>query len=162
MSTVYHCCKRLKDVNGTLDVVHYANSEKEAVEWLENNGGGVYKNTLHNFEMNVAPLLPVRKGYLKKDMQERYNSKRAWFVNAWRIVDANGKDMVQPWSVTKGDAIKIAKALNIQLCNLHEFRRKKKPWSLKPFKPKNIDYSSIGKPRLSGYDNPEPYCPEEE
>lgn len=57
----------------------------------------------------------MRTGYLKKDRQERSNLKRAWFVNAWRIVDAQGRDMVQPWSNTKTDARQTAKALGIKL-----------------------------------------------
>jgi len=54
-------------------------------------------------------------GFLKKDIMERYNLKRGWFVNAWRIVDATGRDMVQPWSNTKTEARETAKALGIIL-----------------------------------------------
>lgn len=54
-------------------------------------------------------------GYLKKDRQERFNLKRGWFVTAWRIVDAEGKDLVQPWSNTKGEARETAKSLKIFL-----------------------------------------------
>lgn len=54
-------------------------------------------------------------GYLKKDRQERFNLKRAWFVNAWRIVDVNGKDMVQPWANTKTEARAQAKYCGIKL-----------------------------------------------
>lgn len=61
----------------------------------------------------------MKTGYLKKDRQERFNMKRAWFVNAWRIVDENGRDMVQPWSNTKGEARRTAKALNIKLIEDH-------------------------------------------
>jgi hypothetical protein len=57
----------------------------------------------------------MKTGYLKKDHQERFTMKRAWLVNAWRIVDASGKDMIQPWSNTKTEARETAKALNIQL-----------------------------------------------
>jgi len=57
----------------------------------------------------------MKIGYLKKDRQERFNLKRAWFVNAWRIVDAQGRDMVQPWPNTKTDARQTAKALGIKL-----------------------------------------------
>ena len=57
----------------------------------------------------------AKTGYLKKDSQERYNMKRAWFVNAWRIVDRQGHDMVQPWFNTKTEARKTAKALGINL-----------------------------------------------
>ena len=57
----------------------------------------------------------MRVGYLKKDRMERYNSKRGWFVVAWRIVDENGKDMVQPWPNTKGEARRLAVQLGIEL-----------------------------------------------
>ena len=56
-----------------------------------------------------------RIGYLKKDRQERYNSKRAWFVNAWRIVDENGKDIIQPWFDTKTEARAFCKLQGIKL-----------------------------------------------
>lgn len=51
--TIYHCCKRIKGVPEYLDIVHYANTEAEAIKWLENNGGGIYKNDLHNFQFEV-------------------------------------------------------------------------------------------------------------
>lgn len=57
----------------------------------------------------------TRTGYLKKDRQERFNLKRAWFVNAYRIVDIDGKDIVQPWPNTKTEARQIAKELGIKL-----------------------------------------------
>ena len=57
----------------------------------------------------------VRTGYLKKDYQERFNMKRAWIVNAWRIVDENGSDIIQPWSNTKREARETADACNIEL-----------------------------------------------
>ena len=46
MKTVYECIQR-----GI--IVHYAASDQTAIEWLENNGGGIFKNTLHNFQINV-------------------------------------------------------------------------------------------------------------
>ena len=57
----------------------------------------------------------MKPAYLKKDVQERYNGKRAWFVNAWRLVDNKGNDLVQPWFTTKGEAIRAAKTLNYDL-----------------------------------------------
>ena len=59
--------------------------------------------------------MTAKTGYLLKDRQERFNMRRAWFVNAWRIVDAEGKDMVQPWSNTKTEARDLAKRLGIKL-----------------------------------------------
>lgn len=57
MTTVYHC-KQPKDgkyIPPQYDIVHQADTEAEAIEWLEDNGGGVYENVLHNFTMNVKP-----------------------------------------------------------------------------------------------------------
>lgn len=61
-----------------------------------------------------------RTGYLVKDRREKFvcggaRPTRAWFVNAWRIVDANGKDLIQPWQDTKGEARRVAEASNIKL-----------------------------------------------
>lgn len=57
----------------------------------------------------------MKTGYLKKDIMEMYNMKRAWFVNSWRIVDENGKDMVLPWPRTKTEARRQAGQLGIKL-----------------------------------------------
>ena len=57
----------------------------------------------------------MKTGYLIKDRKERFNMKRGWFVNAWRIVDAQGVDLVQPWDSTKTEARATAKALSIRL-----------------------------------------------
>ena len=56
-----------------------------------------------------------RVGYLKKDRQERFNLKRAWFVSAWRVVDAQGVDLFQPWCSTKTEARRLCKELGIEL-----------------------------------------------
>ena len=58
-----------------------------------------------------------RIGYLKEAQQERYNLKRGWFVRAYRIVDEDGDDIIQPWSNTKKEARETAKALGIKLVN---------------------------------------------
>jgi len=57
----------------------------------------------------------MKEGYLRKDRMERYNSKRAWFVNAWRIVDSKGEDMIQPWDNTKKEAAQTAKDVGIKI-----------------------------------------------
>ena len=57
----------------------------------------------------------MKTGCLKKDRKERFNLRRGWFVNAWRVVDEQGRDMVQPWANTKGEARATAKALGINL-----------------------------------------------
>lgn len=54
-----------------------------------------------------------RRGYLLKDRKERFNMKRGWFVVAWRIVDEQGVDLVQPWCDTKAEAVELAKRLGI-------------------------------------------------
>ena len=57
----------------------------------------------------------MKIGYLKKDRMERFNMKRGWFVVAWRIVDENGVDLVQPWPNTKSEARRLAVQLGIEL-----------------------------------------------
>ena len=49
--------------------------------------------------------------YLKEDHKERFNSKRGWFVKAYRLVDENGEDRVQPWCDSKNEARKLAREL---------------------------------------------------
>lgn len=57
----------------------------------------------------------MKTGYLKKDRQERFNTKRGWFVNAWRIVDDQGRDMIQPWMDSKREARDVAASAGIVL-----------------------------------------------
>jgi hypothetical protein len=71
---------------------------------------------------NQAPKLAVlqsapatKVGVLLKGRQERFNLKRGWFVNAWRIVDEAGQDLVLPWHTSKKEARATAKALGIKL-----------------------------------------------
>lgn len=63
--------------------------------------------------MNSALIDKV--GCLKKGRQERFNLTRGWYTTAWRIVDENGHDMVQPWTRTKTEARALAKRLGINL-----------------------------------------------
>lgn len=51
----------------------------------------------------------MKTAYLISDRKEKYNLKRGWFVKAYRIVDKNGKDLVQPWFDTKKEAMQYAK-----------------------------------------------------
>jgi len=60
MGTIYQCLKRGPDVNKSLILKHEADTQKEAVEWLEKNGGGVYRNILHNLQYEVKPC-PINK-----------------------------------------------------------------------------------------------------
>lgn len=59
----------------------------------------------------------MKIGFLKKDRKERFNLKRGWFVNAWRVVDAQGKDMFRPWCDTRKEALKCAIDLGINVQN---------------------------------------------
>jgi hypothetical protein len=56
-----------------------------------------------------------RKVFLKKDHKEKFTLKRGWFVNAWRLVDEDGDDVVQPWFDKRKDAIKFAKSEGYEL-----------------------------------------------
>lgn len=40
--------------SGAFKLAFYGNTEIETIQWLENNGG-IYKNTLHNFQFTVEP-----------------------------------------------------------------------------------------------------------
>lgn len=66
---------------------------------------------LLKYKANPEPWAAV--GTLIKDRQERFNLKRGWFVNAWRLVSASGADMVQPWFSKKSDLREYAKDANI-------------------------------------------------
>ena len=71
--------------------------------------------------------MPKKIGYLVKARREKVKldlaisayrkgrSTRAWFVNAWRIVDLSGQDLIQPWCDTKKEARETAKTYNIML-----------------------------------------------
>ncbi|QBJ04475.1 hypothetical protein HOV23_gp098 [Pseudomonas phage Lana] len=55
--------------------------------------------------------MTTKPAFLKKDSQERFTTKRAWFATAWRIVDRDGCDLVQPWCRTKKEALETASSL---------------------------------------------------
>ncbi len=57
----------------------------------------------------------MRNGYLLKDHQEKFNLKRGWFVTAWRLVDENRNDLVQPWMKTKKEAKDVAAEIGIDI-----------------------------------------------
>jgi hypothetical protein len=59
--------------------------------------------------------VPTKTCRLKKDKQERFNIKRGWYTTAWRIVDQNGVDLVQPWCRTKKEARETAKNLGYSI-----------------------------------------------
>lgn len=66
---------------------------------------------LMKYKANPVPWTAV--GRIVKDHQERFNLKRGWFVNAWRLVSHTGDDMVQPWFNSKADLREYAKTANI-------------------------------------------------
>ncbi len=71
-------------------------------------------------EATVKSFKPIEGGYrevafLKKDRQERFNIHRAWFVNAWRLVNHKGKDMIQPWMTSKSEAREVAAETRLYL-----------------------------------------------
>ena len=51
-NTIFECHQRNK--NGLLEVKYKADTQNQAIQWLKNNGGGVYKNILHQFQMSVS------------------------------------------------------------------------------------------------------------
>ena len=92
MLTLYACRHAAQDSPGKHDVSIYSDAD------------GKYPGKQN-----------MKSAYLKQDRQERFNLKRGWFVDAWRIVDATGKDLVQPWSNTKAEARATAAALGYLL-----------------------------------------------
>ena len=64
MGTIYQCLKRDDRCTPPLmSVMHEASSEREAIAWLEKNGGGIYRNLLHRFDcevrVKVTPNTPM-------------------------------------------------------------------------------------------------------
>ncbi len=55
MGTIYQCCRKGKDVENTPLPVHCEPTQVEAIKWLEENGGGIYRNILHNIQFTVNP-----------------------------------------------------------------------------------------------------------
>ncbi len=56
-----------------------------------------------------------RAGYIKRDHMEQLQTQRCSFVTAWRIVDKNGQDLVQPWFLSKKEATDTARSLAIEI-----------------------------------------------
>lgn len=99
---------------------HAASAMRCITELVEGRGQQRFLDAIEGIDNPALPSTVIpRVGFLKLDRQERFNTKRAWFVNAYRIVDAEGNDMVQPWSNTKTEARATAKALGITLDESH-------------------------------------------
>jgi len=84
--------------------------DQALLQQLRNSGGAELLETFR-----ARPEGYSRVGYLKKDRMERFNLKRGWFVNAWRIVTDAGADMIQPWSMRKSEAKETADETGIFL-----------------------------------------------
>lgn len=54
MSTVYQCLKQDDRYTPPIRrIVFEAATEQKAIDWLESNGGGIYRNILHNFDCPI-------------------------------------------------------------------------------------------------------------
>ena len=88
--------------------LHVPSEDLPLLRQVRNIGGPEF---LQRYKANDKPWAAI--GFILKDRQERFNLKRGWFVNAWRLVDANQQDMVQPWFNSKRDLREYASAANI-------------------------------------------------
>ena len=61
---------------------------------------------VHHFKPVKAEFRHV--AFLKEDIQERISVQRSWRAKAWRIVDAAGKDLFQPWCASRTEARQLA------------------------------------------------------
>jgi len=57
----------------------------------------------------------AKQCWIKQDQQERFNNKRSWFVNAYRLVDKDGNDLAQPWCNTRKEARELATGLGYEI-----------------------------------------------
>jgi len=72
MGTIYQCLKRdNRYTPPMMTVVHEAKSSSEAVRWLENNGGGIFRNLLHNFDCSVAAKGPTHENQNRRPDRTR-------------------------------------------------------------------------------------------
>ena len=61
--------------------------------------------------------------FFKKDIEEKFNMRRAWFVRRYRLVDAKGIDLVQPWFCSLRELKAFVKTKNGAYKLLGEFGR---------------------------------------
>jgi hypothetical protein len=65
----------------------------------------------------------IETGYLKRDIREWISAvKRCRWVTAWRIVDAQGDDMIFPWPHSKREARETANAHGIVIIGEYDER----------------------------------------
>lgn len=106
--------------NSENSINYFTNEPTHFRHWCSIVNGGFGYYCFYNRQplqlmFHVKQEAEMKIGYLRKDRREVFNMRRAWFANAWRIVDAKGDDMVQPWPKTKTEARETARALNIVL-----------------------------------------------
>jgi hypothetical protein len=65
--------------------------------------------------ITVVPPAVRHVGYLQRTRQERFTLKRAWTVNAYRVLHPEGVDLFQPWAATKKEAREVCLAQGILL-----------------------------------------------
>jgi hypothetical protein len=90
-------------------------SDQCLLQQLRNNGGAELLDTFRPREDGFKKV-----GYFKRDRMERFNTKRGWFVTAWRIVTEAGSDLVQPWDMRKSEAKETANELGIFIVGAHQ------------------------------------------
>lgn len=72
MGTIYQCLKRDDRYTPPLmSVMHEASSEREAIAWLEKNGGGIYRNLLHGFDCEVRVKVTPNAGVTGAELAKR-------------------------------------------------------------------------------------------
>lgn len=80
---------------------------------------------IENFQSNPQPY--KRLAHLVKDRVQRYSGNRTWYVNAWRLVDHRGADVLQPWARTKAEARDMARELQVYLLETRDANGAKPP-----------------------------------
>ena len=53
ISTIHECCSRSKNINASLAVRHYAKTRREAIQWLEAHGGGIYRDAIRGYKFRI-------------------------------------------------------------------------------------------------------------
>ncbi len=66
-------------------------------------------------KQDTNAVVAAKLGRIVTAPMERVTLKRAWFVTAYRIVNANDEDMVLPWMTTRQEAIDVAREVGITL-----------------------------------------------
>lgn len=80
------------------------------------------KTPLGLFKTLSRVMFEQRDCWLKRDQREVISMKpksRARFAQAWRIVDKNGDDLVQPWCNNRAEARALAKNLGYKIQGLN-------------------------------------------